>query len=217
MFDVPPIKAVLFVLLAVLAVAFSAVWVSDLRRRGRGNRPTVYQVVVGFVTDFLDTLGIGSFAMTTTLYRMRKSVPDELIPGTLNVGHCLPTIVQAFIYIAIVEVEIWTLVLTILAAVLGASVGAGFIIRWPRRRIQLGMGLALLAAAGLILARLTQLLPPGGEANGLEGWYLVAALVGNFVFGALMMIGVGAYAPIMIMVSLLGMNPATAFPIMMGS
>ncbi len=217
MFDVPPIKAILFVLLAVLAVGFCTVWVSDLRRRGRGNRPTAYQVVVGFITDFLDTLGIGSFAMTTTLYRMRKSVPDELIPGTLNVGHCLPTIVQAFIYIAIVEVEIWTLVLTILAAVLGASVGAGFIIRWPRRRIQIGMGLALLAAAGLILARLTQLLPPGGEANGLEGAYLVIALIGNFVFGALMMIGVGAYAPIMIMVSLLGMNPATAFPIMMGS
>jgi uncharacterized membrane protein YfcA len=217
MFDVPPIKAILFVLLAVLAVAFSTVWGSDLRRRGRANGPTAYQVVVGFITDFLDTLGVGSFALTTTLYRMRKSVPDELIPGTLNVGHCLPTIVQAFIYIAIVEVEIWTLVLTILAAVLGASVGAGFIIRWPRRRIQLGMGLALLAAAGLILARLTQLLPPGGEANGLEGGYLATALIGNFVFGALMMIGVGAYAPIMIMVSLLGMNPATAFPIMMGS
>jgi uncharacterized membrane protein YfcA len=32
-----------------------------------------------------------------------------------------------------------------------------------------------------------------------------------------MTIGVGAYAPIMIMVSLLGMNPKAAFPIMMGS
>lgn len=217
MFGVPPIKAVLFALLAVLAVAFCTVWGKHLCRRGRGSAPTPFQLAVGFVTDFLDTLGVGSFATTTTLYRLRKSTPDELIPGTLNVGHCLPTITQAFIYIAIVEVEVWTLVLTILAAVLGARVGAGFLVGWRRERIQRGMGLALLAAAALILARQTQLLPAGGEAKGLEGVYLAIALVGNFVFGALMMIGVGAYAPIMIMVSLLGMNPATAFPIMMGS
>jgi len=217
MFGVPLVKLILFVLLAVLAVAFCLIWAVDLRRSERAIRPTPYELAVGFITDFLDTLGIGSFAMTTTLYRLRKTIPDELIPGTLNVGHCLPTITQAFIYIAIIDVDAWTLALTILAAVLGACFGAGYVIRWPRRWIQCGMGLALLAAAGLILARLTHLLPPGGQANGLEGTYLGIALIGNFVFGSLMMIGVGAYAPIMIMVSLLGMNAATAFPIMMGS
>ncbi len=208
---------VLFALLALLAVVFGSVWAWSLSRQRQGGRPTVYQTNVGFITDFLDTLGIGSFALTTTLYRMRKTVADELIPGTLNVGHGLPTITQAFIYIAIIEVEMRTLVLTILAAIVGAWFGAGIVVHWPRKRIQYGMGLALLAAAGLILARLTQHLPGGGEANGLEGPYLVVALVGNFVFGALMMVGVGAYAPIMIMISLLGMNPTTAFPIMMGS
>lgn len=217
MFGVPLVKVILFALLAILAVAFCLTWAVDLRRRARPSRPTGYQIAVGFITDFLDTLGVGSFAVTTTLYRLRKTIPDELIPGTLNVGHCLPTITQAFIYIAIIDVDAKTLALTILAAVLGACFGAGYVIRWPRKRIQYGMGLALLAAAGLILARLTQLLPPGGEAKGLEGAYLGIALFGNFIFGALMMIGVGAYAPIMIMVSLLGMNPATAFPIMMGS
>jgi uncharacterized membrane protein YfcA len=121
------------------------------------------------------------------------------------------------IYIAIVEVEIWTLVLTIFAAVMGACVGAGFVVGWHRQRIQRGMGLALLAAAVLMLARMSNSLPAGGDAKMLAGVSLVLALVGNFLFGALMMIGVGAYAPIMIMVSLLGMNPATAFPIMMGS
>ncbi len=208
---------VLFALLALLAVVFGSVWAWSLSRQRQGGRPTVYQTNVGFITDFLDTLGIGSFSLTTTLYRMRKTVADELIPGTLNVGHGLPTITQAFIYIAIIEVEMRTLVLTILAAIVGAWFGAGIVVHWPRKRIQYGMGLALLAAAGLILARLTQHLPGGGEANGLEGPYLVVALVGNFVFGALMMVGVGAYAPIMIMISLLGMNPTTAFPIMMGS
>jgi uncharacterized membrane protein YfcA len=203
--------------LAFVGLVFGIVWVRVLRRNGRFRVPDFLQTVVGFITDFLDTLGVGSFAVTTAIYRSRKMVPDELIPGTLNVGHALPTIVQAFIYIAIVKVEIQTLVLTILASVLGAWIGAGYVTRWPKKQIQRGMGLALLAAAGLILARLTGLLPKGGDALGLSGGYLVAALIGNFVFGALMMIGVGAYAPIMVMVSLLGMNPDTAFPIMMGS
>lgn len=210
-------KLILFTLLAILALAYVAVWTDELRRRVRFDPPTLLQGVIGLVTNFFDTLGIGSFATTTTVYRSLKSVPDELIPGTLLAGHALPTICQAFIYIAIVEVEMWTLISTILASIIGAWLGAGVVTRWPRRSIQRGMGLALLAAAALILARLTNLLPGGGDALGLQDGYLAVALVGNFVFGALMTIGVGAYAPIMIMVSLLGMNPKTAFPIMMGS
>lgn len=208
---------ILFVLLALLALVFCAVWYRDLLKENRERFPTLLHLGIGLLTDFFDTLGIGSFAVTTTLYRINKTVSDELIPGTLNVGHCLPTICQAFIYIAIIKVETWTLVLTIMASVAGAWMGAGVVSRWNRQAIQRGMGTALLAAAGLILARLAHLIPEGGKVLGLEGGYLVVALVGNFIFGALMMIGVGAYAPIMIMVSLLGMNETTAFPIMMGS
>jgi len=214
---VPAAKTILFILLGCFAVIFCAVWAYDLGRSRKWSRPTAYQAAVGFFTDFFDTLGIGSFAVTTTLYRLRKTIPDELIPGTLNVGHCLPTIAQAFIYISIIQVDTQTLVLTILASVLGAWLGAGVVTRWPRRKIQLGMGLALLAAAGLMLGKALKWLPAGSDAMGLDGIYLVIALVGNFAFGALMMIGVGAYAPIMVMVSLLGMNDKTAFPIMMGS
>ena len=43
------------------------------------------------------------------------------------------------------------------------------------------------------------------------------AIAGNFLLGALMTLGIGLYAPCMILVSLLGMNPTAAFPIMMGS
>jgi len=213
----PATLTILFVLLGTITVVFCAVWAYDLMRSRHWRRPTAFQAVVGFITNFFDTLGIGSFAPTTTLYRLRKTVPDEQLPGTLNVGHCLPTIAQAFIFIAIIEVEMQTLALTIAAAVLGAWLGAGFVTRLSRRRIQIGMGLALLAAAALILARLGHLMPSGGDAYGLDGWRLGLALIGNFVFGALMMIGVGSYAPIMIMVSLLGMNPTAAFPIMTGA
>ena len=210
-------KAILFVLLGGVAAIFCAVWVGELIIDKKWRRPNGFHFVVGFITDFFDTLGIGSYATTTSLFRLRQAVADEEIPGTLNVGHAIPTITQAFIYITIVQVEMKTLALLIGASVLGAWLGAGIVTRLPRRRIQIGMGVALLAAVTLILGGLLNVLPTGGDATSLDGFPLDAALVGNFWLGALMMIGIGAYAPIMIMVSLLGMNPKAAFPIMMGS
>lgn len=166
---------------------------------------------------FLDTLGLGNFAPTTAAFKFRGTVPDEHIPGTLNVGYALPTILQAFLYIAVVEVDPLTLVLMIAAAVLGAWLGAGLVARWPRRRVQFGMGCALLAAAVLLFRQLRQGDPTGGEELALMGPRLWVGLAGNFALGALMTLGVGLYAPCLILVSLLGMNPRAAFPIMMGS
>jgi uncharacterized membrane protein YfcA len=189
----------------------------ELTKRGKWALPTVFQTLVGSVTNFFDTLGIGSYATTTTLYRLRRTVDDEKIPGTLTIGHTLPTLTQAFIYISIIEVEVKTLVLLIGASVLGAWLGAGVVTRLPRRGIQVGMGAALLAAASLLVFKLLASKPPESPVRGLDGMLLVTAFIGNFVFGALMTIGVGAYAPIMIMLTLLGMDSDTPFPIMMGS
>src|SRR5439155_10169355 len=175
------------------------------------------QTAIGFVTAFFDTLGIGSFATTTTVYKLRNMLPVKLIPGTLNVGHTLATIAQAFIYTQMVPVESKTLVLMIAAACAGAWLGVGVVVHWPRRKIQIGMGLALLGAAAMFLMQALNLMPGGGATLGLTGARLGLGLAGNFMLGVLMMLGIGLYAPCMILVSLLGMNPTAAFPIMMGS
>jgi uncharacterized membrane protein YfcA len=151
------------------------------------------------------------------MFKLWKLVPDERIPGTLNVGHTPPTIAEAIIFIAIVSVAPLTLTLLIAAAILGAWLGAGVVSRWPRRYIQIGMGCALLAAAGLFIAKFSGRLPAGGQSFELHGTLLAIGVVGNFILGALMTLGIGLYAPAMIMVSLLGMSPLAAFPIMMGS
>jgi uncharacterized membrane protein YfcA len=218
---VADVKAALLVLLGALVVAFVVSWIADLRRRRRagaaGGRPSLFEVAIGAVTNFFDTLGIGSFAPTTSVFKLRRLVPDELIPGTLNVGHCLPAVTQAFLFIAIVEVGTPTLVAMIAAAVAGAWLGAGVVAGWPRRNVQIGMGGALLAAAAFFAMTNLGLFPGGGEALSLSTPLLLAGVAGNFVLGALMTLGVGLYAPCMILVALLGMNPKAAFPIMMGS
>jgi uncharacterized membrane protein YfcA len=188
------------------------------RRGGKTSRwPRPVELAIGAVTDFFDTLGVGSFATTTSLYKLGRIVPDENIPGTLNVGHAVPTFAEAFIFILVVEVDMTTLALMIAAATAGAWMGAGFVSHWPRRRIQIGMGVLLLVAAAIMAARVTNLVPGGGDALALSGARLAIGLGGNFMLGALMTLGIGLYAPCMILVSMLGMNQAAAFPIMMGS
>jgi uncharacterized membrane protein YfcA len=213
-------KVVLFALLGVVGAVFMGVWAREARRArepGAPWWPSPLQLGIGFVTDFLDTLGVGSFATTTSMFKLGRVVADENIPGTLNVGHAVPTFAEAIIFILVVNVEMTTLVLMIASAVVGAWLGAGVVARWPRRRVQLGMGVLLLVAAIVIVARLTKTVPGGGDALGLAGPRLAAGLAGNFMLGALMTLGIGLYAPCMILVSLLGMNAITAFPIMMGS
>jgi uncharacterized membrane protein YfcA len=215
-------RAILYLGLAVVAVIMVAALLRA-RPRDRAALPSpvtaAIAVGIGFITNFFDTLGIGSFATTTSLFKFLRFVPDERIPGTLNVGHTLPTIVEAAIFIVIVAVEPPTLILLILSAVVGAWLGAGFVARLPRRSVQIGMGTALTVAALLfIMANLKgNQFGLTGTALGLSGVRLAIGIFVSLCLGALMTIGIGLYAPCMIMVSLLGMNPIAAFPIMMGS
>ncbi|MCX7421487.1 MAG: sulfite exporter TauE/SafE family protein [Planctomycetia bacterium] len=215
-------KTILFVVLGAVAAWFVVAWIR-LAKKHRSESLTAEQqqtsshAVLAFVCAFFDTLGIGCFAPTAAAFKFRGSIPDEKIPGTLNVGYAIPTIAQAFIYIESVEVDFTTLALMIGAAVLGSWLGAGFVAHWSRRKVQIGMGVALLAAATLMLMKQFNFFPTGGEALALSGVWLGAGLAANFALGALMTLGIGLYGPCLIVVSLLGMSPRAAFPIMAGS
>lgn len=214
-------KVLLFVALGLFLAVFAAAWVRARITRPASEAPkgfpTAWELAVGTVTNFFDTLGIGSFAPTTSAWKLARSMPDELIPGSLNVGHTPAVITQAFIFIAVVEVGSTTLISMIAAAVAGAWLGAGIVAGMPRRRIQIGMGVALLAAATFFAMTNLDLFPGGGDATSLEGARLAVGATVSFVLGSLMTLGIGMYAPCMILVALLGMNPRVAFPIMMGS
>ncbi len=180
--------------------------------------PAGKSFLTGFVTDFFDTLGIGSFAPTVAMMNVLKmNVPDRLIPGTLNVCHTIPVVLEAFILTAVIKVEPVTLISLIAAAVIGSYVGAGVISKMDERKIQIVMGFALAITAVLMLLSQLKLMPGGGDAIGLSGMKLAIGVVGNFILGALMTAGVGLYSPCMAMVYFLGMSSKVAFPIMMGS
>jgi uncharacterized membrane protein YfcA len=189
------------------------------RADGQTTTPTPLGLFTGAITNFFDNLGVGSFATTTSIFRSTKMVPDEKIPGTLNVGHTIPTFVEAIAATALFKtaIDTGTLVEMIIAAVAGAWVGARVFGGWSRPKIQIGMGLALLAAVGIMLFRMLHGDPAGADLTKLTGAKLMIGLAGQFVLGMLMTLGIGLYAPCMILVSMLGMNITAAFPIMMGS
>lgn len=185
--------------------------------RANSSIPGPGLIGLGFITNFFDTLGIGSFATTTSALKLGKVIEDENIPGTLNVGHLIPTILEAGLFLSVIEVEFTTLVSMIIAGGLGAWFGAGVVARWPRRVVQRAMAFALLFTALVITLRQTGIFPAGGNAIGLSGTSLIVAVLANVLIGALMSLGIGCYAPIMAVIYSLGMSPRVAFPIMAGS
>jgi len=203
--------------IVLVNVAFVVGWIWAVRRHRLHGRPDPVDMGIGALTCFLDALGIGSFAPTTALFKFRGKPADELIPGTLNVGLNLSAFLESMLFISAVPVQPALLACMLITAAAGAWLGAGVVSRLPRRSIQVFMGAALLIAALFFAMRNLGVFPPGGEALGLGGWRFLLAVSVSFVLGALMCIGIGNYAPLMIMLALLGMHPLAAFPIMMGS
>ena len=213
------IKIVLSVL-TVLTLWFVVEFVKDFwanRENLETHNSWVTVAILGAVTNFLDALGIGSFAIITAISRAFKLIDDRLLPGTLNVSCTLPIFAQALIYMTVIKVETITLLTMLASSMIGAWCAAGYVAKLPKKKVQLTMGIALFVTAMLMFAAQMEWFPGGGDAVALSGVKLVVAIVGNFILGALMTAGIGLYAPCMALVYFLGMNPKAAFPIMMGS
>lgn len=206
-------------LLSVLLLYFLFFFVLDLlaNKGNWGGGNYLISGTIGLITDFLDTLGIGSFAPTTMLLEFTKQLDnDRQLPGTLNVAHSIPVIIEAFIFITVVKVS----PITLFSLVAAAIVGSKTVSKLPEKKVQFFMGLALIVTAilmGLKQAGMLDLLGSGNEATALTGLKLIIGVIGNFLLGALMTIGVGLYAPCMALVYMLGLSPLVAFPIMMAS
>jgi uncharacterized membrane protein YfcA len=207
----------LFGALLLVNIAFFAGWIRSRKTYTGRKSPLLIEYPVGLVFAFFDTLGIGSFAPTTAIFKLRRMVADERIPGTLNVGLAAAAGAEAVIFVGAIEVEPHLLISMILSAAAGSWLGADVVARLSRRAIQITMGVALLIAGAVFAAINLHALPGGGTAMSLAGWKFPFAVAVNFVLGALMSAGIGLYAPCMITLALLGMHPIAAFPIMMGA
>lgn len=204
----------LLVPLALAILVYAIVLVRAVIERHITPRPEA--ILLGAVTNFFDTLGIGSFAPTTAWLKFRRLVPDRMIPCTMLVGHTPPAMVQGFIFLIILGVFVDPVLLVgcIVALLMGGLLGAPMVAKARVWVVQLIVGLALLLAALMYLLTNLHMMPGGGTAASLPLSLVVVAVVANFLFGILLNFGVGNYAPTLVMFSLMGMDPRLCFPIM---
>ena len=182
----------------------------------RGASPNAEGVVLGAITNFFDTLGIGSFAPTTAWMKFRKMVPDRLIPPTMLVGLTPPVFAESIIFLILLGVGVDPVLLVgcALAVLLGGLLGAPLVARASVWIVQLTVAVGLVLAAGAYAMTNLQMFPGGGSAASLPLALTIAAIAANFLFGVLLNFGIGNYAPTLITLSLMGMNPRLIFPIM---
>jgi len=181
--------------------------------------PKLEAMVLGAVVSFFDTLGIGSFAPTAAWLKFRKLVPDRLIPQTMLVGLTPPAMLQGFIYLILLGVMVDAILLVgcILACVMGGLVGAPLVTKARVWVVQLVVAIGLLLAAIAYAMTNLHMMPGGGTASVLPPTLTILAIVASFIFGVLLNFGVGNYAPTLVLLSLMGMDPRLCFPIMAAS
>jgi len=198
----------------VTGLTFKETWAKGMEKKN-----LISTIIIGVVANFFDTLGIGSFAPSTTAFKLTKSVDDALIPGTLNVGDTVPVCIEAFLFFGFIEMDILTLVSMIVASVVGSYTMAGVVSKFNRRKVRYAMFVGMFILASVMLMRWLGVGPFGelGTEVSLRGVKLIIAIVANFCLGALMSIGVGLYAPCMALCVILGLDTGCAFPVMMGS
>jgi uncharacterized membrane protein YfcA len=207
---------VLLILMGVAVLAYGYVLV----RAAIATRalPGAEALALGAVANFLDTLGIGSFAVTTAWFKFRHMVPDRLIPQTLLCGLTPPAMTESIVFLLLLGVRVDPVLLfsCVIAVFVGGLVGVPLVTRARVWVVQLIVAIGLVLAAAAYAMQNLDLFPGGGTATGLPLGLMIVAILANFGFGILANFGVGNYAPTLVMLSLMGMEPRLCFPIMAG-
>jgi uncharacterized membrane protein YfcA len=205
---------VLLVLLGLGIVAYLLALIRAALAERVGPNPEA--LVLGFVVNFFDTLGIGSFAPTAAWFKFRAMVPDRLIPPTMVAGLTLPVMVESIIFLRLLGVFVDPVLLVgcALATMIGGIVGAPLVAKARVWIVQLTVAIGLTLAAAAYAMTNLHLFPAGGVATGLAVPQMMVAIAASFGMGILANFGVGNYAPTLVMLSLMGMDPRLCFPIM---
>lgn len=204
---------------AVTIIGFSVVFLGIYQWRQErtpfwAGKKSWSAVFAGFLANFLDTLGLGSFGVVIASDSHLKFLDERKLAGTLNYHAILPSMVQSLIFLQIVEIDILTVISLVFATCVGAYVSSLLVKNVPQQGIRQIMGSAFLGTAAIVFANQMGLLPLGGEAISLRGSSLIIGCVGMFFAGWLPSVGVGYYAPVQAFLFFLGMSPLAAFPIM---
>jgi uncharacterized membrane protein YfcA len=174
--------------------------------------------LIGFVTNFLDFFGIGSFApQTFLLTRLNIVKKEEEIPGTLNLANIVPIVIEAVFFITVFDVNPIMLVVLVLSAAFGSYFGAKLVSKENAPIIKKVVGYLMIVAGIILILKARQVGPFADIASKTEltGMYLAIGAVSFIILGALQSIGLGLYAPGFAILGLLGLSGTIILPVNM--
>lgn len=207
------------IVILLVAVLFFAVQVIDLLRHKQETKaehaPCIPLILIEALTWFLGTFGVSDGAINMVAYRGLRVADTRKLPGTMLVGAMVPLAVMSVSYLNAVSFSVQTLLVLVIVQAIGGFVGASLVKKLPIQSVRLIMALALLATAGVILARAYLFHVEGGEALGLTGVRLIVAAVLLSLTEALTMMGFGNTTPNICILLALGVSPLAVYPIVM--
>lgn len=175
--------------------------------------------ILGFITNFFDFLGIGSYAPQMIV--MKKDIEKNyFLPGTLTVANFLPVLLETIIGISIIKVEPLTLIILPLAASIGGYLGAKVTNAKNSRKINKVLIVVLLLSGIFLIANAFEVYPLNNIETNLYGLddnpiKLLIVIVGFFILGILQSFGLGIYAPGFALLGVLGVSYIAILPINM--
>lgn len=215
------LKYALVGLIAALLVVFACVLAADLwRHRYRLCEEPGSPVLMGImapVVMFFATMGISDFVMNTLFFKKCRLVEDRCLPGTLVGAGTLPLGVVAAAYLLSAEVDIRLTAVCMAGQSLGAWLGVGLVAGLDGRRIKKCVAWAMLVSAVFLVLRLAGVGGEGGNLTTLPPAGLALCGVAAFLLGMGNMLGMGAKAPYLSLLLMLGLSPACVLPVVMPS
>ncbi len=208
-----------FDILKVIAILLSvAIIIWFIRFYSKENLTKLQQVkifIIGFISNLLDTVGIGSFAVIVAMRRLFGVMPDDVkLIGSMNIQAMITALVQMLIFLHYIKLDIITLLVAVTMIALGGFL-SGLLVVSVDKKIVHNVMLSAFAFTGILLL-LSQLhiLEINGGDDAIRGVKLVIFAIFMLAAGCLPAFGVGYYSLVKTSIFLFGVNPIIAFPIM---
>ena len=179
--------------------------------------PWIKQAIFSFFLYFFTAFGVSDFTVSTVVYTKTGWVDIKKLPGTLNAQGISSLLITSLAYINSVEIDILTLVPFLLLCAFGSWMGPRVSIKLKSWCLKYFMAGGLFVAGVFMLCSQLNILNIGGTLVGLHGIKLICLWVFGFLLGFIRTFGVATHPLTMSAVYFSGLNPISAYPLMMGS
>ena len=171
--------------------------------------------IIGLISNFGDTIGIGSFATIIAMRQMMGVMKDDVrLIGTMNLQAMITALVQALIFLEFIPLDLKTLLISVAMITLGGFLSSLVTVNVKTATVHRVMLIAFIVTGVLLFLSQMNLLEIANTSREITGTRLVIFSVFMFIAGTLPAFGVGYYSLVKASMFLFGVNPIIAFPIM---